>query len=72
MCIEINKIKEKNSFNAEESAYFAYEWIRKNIELNCEDDQKQEQSPQNVYTSGFGLMEFLIYSKQLGIIYNLI
>ena len=54
MCIEINKIKEKNSFNAEESAYFAYEWIRKNIELNCEDDQKQEQTPQNVYTSGFG------------------
>ena len=54
MCIEINKIKEKNSFNAEESAYFAYEWIRKNIELNCEDDQKQEQSPQNVYTWGFG------------------
>lgn len=54
MCIEIKKLKEENFFNAEESAYFIYEWLRKNIELNCEDDQKQEKSFQKVYTSGYG------------------
>ena len=50
MLIQMIEVKDKNSINDAECAYFAFKWIEKNIEF----DFKGKDDPSEIYNSGIG------------------